>query len=148
MAAGLLALCLALAGCAATKSFFASRPALKEVNFDVSRKANDSAPFAVELVAVSDDTLLPKLLALSADQWFDPEATFKRDYPAMLQTWYYELTPGLALRVEEENWRRRGTRAVLLFANYKGKGAFRLRLDPYPNAHVLFAEKTIELAPP
>lgn len=133
-------------GCTAAKTLFHSKIALNEVNFEVSRKANDSTPFSVELIALSDETLLPALLAMSADQWFDPEANFKRDHPTAVQTWYYELTPGLHLQVRDAPFKQRSTRAVLLFANYKGKGAYRMRLDTYRRATVQFSEKTIELA--
>jgi hypothetical protein len=136
-----------LAGCAATKSLFQPKIALTEVRFEVARNANDTAAFPAELVAVSDEALLAKLLATSADQWFDPDAPFKRDYPAAaLQTWYYELTPGLSLRVRQPQFGKRGLLAVLLFAHYQGKGNYRLRLDQVAQAHVRFAEKTIERA--
>jgi hypothetical protein len=149
-AAAALVLVLAaqgLAGCAATKSLFKPKLALTEVEFEVARDANDTTAFPAELVAVSDEALLARLLATSADQWFDPDAPFKRDYPAAaMQTWYYELTPGLSMRVRQPQFGRRGLLAVLLFAHYKGKGNYRLRLDAVAVARVRFAEKTIELA--
>ncbi len=137
---------LALSGCAAAKSLLQPPIALTEVRFDVSPKANGATPFAVELVAVSDETLLAALLTLSAAQWFAPEANLKRDHPGAMRTWYYELTPGSSMPVEDAPFARRGTRAVFLFANYKGKGAYRLRLDATPRATVRFSEQDIELA--
>lgn len=141
-----LGMAFVLSGCAATKSLFQPSIALTEVKFDVARNANDSTPIAVEVVAVSDEALLAKMLTMTADQWFDPQSNLRRDYPALLQTWYYELTPGLRMQVRRDPFARRGTRAVLLYAHYKGKGAYRLRLDPYPKASVVFGEKDIALA--
>lgn len=133
--------------CSATKSLFQPKLALKEVRFEVSRKANDNAPFPVELVAVSDEALLTRLLAMGAAEWFAPDTNIKRDYPASaLRTWYYELTPGSTIPVRNAEFGKRGLRAILLFANYHGQGAYRLRLDAMPLARVQFKEKTIDLA--
>jgi type VI secretion system protein len=137
---------LLLGGCAATKSLLQPSIALKDVTFEVSAKANDATPFSVDLVAVSDETLVPALLAMSAAQWFDPATNIKRDAQTTLRSWNYELTPGLNMPVKDAQFGGRGTRAVFLFANYKGKGAYRLRLDATPHATVRFADKTVELA--
>jgi hypothetical protein len=146
-AASALALAvLVLSGCASSKALFQSKIALKDVHFSVLEKANDNMPFSVDLVVVSDETLLPALLAMNAAQWFDPATNFRRDHPASLAIWPYELTPGLSKPVTDARFAQRRTRAVLLFANYKGKGPYRLRLDNVPVATVLFLEKTIKLA--
>ncbi|NHZ66139.1 type VI secretion protein [Massilia sp. CCM 8694] len=136
---------LAISGCAATKSLFQPKIALKQVQFVVDATANDATPFAVDLVAVSDESLVPALLALTAAQWFDPGANIKRDYPDRVHCWSYELTPGMSKPVDDAGFAVRGTRAVLLFANYKGKGAYRLRLDATPKATVRFADKTVRM---
>lgn len=136
----------ALGACAATKSLLQPGIALKDVTFEVLANANGATPFAVDLVAISDDALLPTLLAMSAAQWFDPATNIKRDYQATLRSWYYELTPGLIMPVKDAHFGARGTRAVFVFANYKGKGAYRLRLDATPQATVRFSDKTVELA--
>jgi len=136
---------LVLSGCAATKSLLQPNIALKQVEFRVSEKANDAAPFSVDLVAVSDEALVSVLLAMTAAQWFDPSANVKRDYQDRVRFWSYELAPGLSMPVDDAKFAVRGTRAVLLFANYKGKGAYRLRLDATPKATIRFEDKTIDL---
>lgn len=144
----LIAAAFSLGGCGAAKALLQPRIALKDVTFEVLEKANDATPFSVDLVAVSDEALLPALLAMSAAQWFNPAANnLKRDYPApTLRSWYYELTPGQKMAAEDAQFGVRGIRAVFLFANYKGKGAYRLRLDATPHATVRFSDKTVELA--
>jgi type VI secretion system protein len=134
----------ALAGCAASPP----RIALRELSFEVAPAANDNMPFAVELVAVADEAVLAKLLALSAAQWFDPQSNLKRDYPLALQTWYYELTPGQRLELKPTPFAGRPSRGLLLFANYKTAGPYRLRLDTYEHASVLFGATAIEIAEP
>ena len=143
---GVLSGIFALAGCAATGSLLQPGIALKDVRFEVSANANDATPFAVELVAVADEALVPTVLGLSAAQWFDPVTNIKRDYQTTLRSWYYELTPGSTMLVNDAQFGGRGTRAVILFANYKGKGAYRLRIDATAHATIRFADQTVELA--
>ncbi|GGC13482.1 type VI secretion protein [Pseudoduganella buxea] len=141
----LAAAALLLTACETARKLLRPTVALTDLSFEVARGANGNAPFAVELVAPPDDELLAKLQALSAEQWFDPQANFKRDYPK-LRTWYYELTPGLRMRLNPTPFARARASGLLLFAHYQGKGAYRLRLDTYPKATVLFADKDIALA--
>ena len=136
-------LLVSLSGC--TMPLFKHKIALDELHFDVGRQANGSTPFAVELVAVDDDTLLATLLTLTAAQWFDPQANWKRDYPTTLHNWYYEVTPGQHLCFQPTAFSGRHAQALLLFANYKGPGAYRLRLDSYSRVRVAFAEYEIEV---
>jgi|GEM_PF-1594614 len=136
----------ALGGCAATKSLLQPKIALRQVQFVVTPKANDATPFSVDLVAISDEALVPVLLAMPAAQWFDPVANVRNDYQDRVRCWSYELTPGMSMPVEDAKFTVRGVRAVLVFANYKGKGAYRVRLDATPKATVWFDDKTVRLA--
>lgn len=143
----LAVLCLGLAvGC--STPFFKPRIALRELVFDVAPGANDNSPFALELVATSDDAVLAKLLALTAAQWFDPQSNLKRDFRAELRTWYYEPTPGSRVVVPTAGFAGTPGKGLLLFANYKSPGAHRLRLDSLTKATVVFAGDTVRIDPP
>ncbi|QNA89240.1 hypothetical protein G4G28_13575 [Massilia sp. Dwa41.01b] len=95
-------------------------------------------PLRIELVAAGDEQLLARLLELSAAQWFDPLANYRRDYPATLRSWDYELPPGATLHLQPAPCAGAKAAGLVLFASYKGKGAYRLRLDPYRKAVVTF----------
>lgn len=127
---------------------FKAKIALSELTFEVAPGANDDTPFAVELVAVSDDEVLKKLQMLTAAQWFDPQSNWRRDYPKALQTWYYELTPDRRFALPQPlPFARRPAQGLLLFANYKAQGAHRLRLESFKKAKVVFAAATIDVDP-
>ena len=135
---------LMLAGC--KTPLFKPAIALTELQLQVQNKANGNAPFAVELVLVDNDELLQKMLALSAAQWFDEGAVLKRDYPKNLQSWRYELVPDQQLPIDTRPFVGKRGQALLLYANYIGRGAYRLRLDQLPKARVVFQESGIQLA--
>lgn len=146
--ASLVLLCLAAAtGCAST-ALFQPRIGLGQLSFEVAPGANDDTPFALELVAVTDDEVLKKLQEVTAAQWFDPHANWRGDYPKALRSWYYELTPGRHWQLPQPlPFTRQPGRALLLFANYKGPGAYRLRLESFKKARVLFAASGISVDP-
>ena len=139
-----------LAGCASRPALFGPlfgpRIGLRELRLEVTREANDNMPLRIELVATKDEQLLAKLLTLSAAQWFDPLTNLRRDFPAALQTWDYELPPGASLALKPAPFAGVKAAGLVLFANYKGKGAYRLRLDPYRRATVVFGalDATVE----
>ncbi len=142
---GLVLLFLAATGCSPT-ALFKPRIALEELSFDVAPGANEDTVFALELVAVDDEHLLNHLRMLTAAQWFDPQANFRRDYPASLRTWRYELPPNSRLQLPQPlPFAHQPGRGLLLFANYRTPGAHRLRLDAYSKAIVVFGPSGISV---
>lgn len=145
----LLALLFIAMASACSTPMFKPKIALRELSFEVAPSANDNSPFAVELVATGDDEVLKKLLALSAAQWFDPHTNIKRDFPKDVQSWYFELTPGQRMALKPTPFGNKPGKGLVLFANYKGQGAYRLRLDSFAKAKVIFAATAIRIdAPP
>lgn len=136
-------LCIGFAaGC--STPLFQPKIALRELAFEVAPGANDNSPFAVELVATSDDDLLKKLQALSAAQWFDAQANIKRDHPALAFD-YYELTPGQDMTLRPTKFTNKPGKGLLLFANYKTQGQHRLRLETLHKAKIFFAADAIRV---
>lgn len=141
--AALLTLACLAGGCGSLAalpgaSLFGPRIALSDLRLEVAREANDNTPLRVELVAPRDEELLATLLGLSAAQWFDPLANYRRDHPDTLRSWDYELPPGATLHLKPAPFAGAKAAGLVLFANYKGKGAYRLRLDTYRRAVVSF----------
>ena len=142
---GLVLLCLATTACSPA-ALFKPRIALEELSFDVAPGANEDTVVALELVAVNDEYLLNHLGTLTAAQWFDPQANFRRDYPASLRIWRYELPPNSRLQLPQPlPFAHQPGRGLLLFANYRTPGAHRLRLDAYNKAIVVFGPSAISV---
>lgn len=142
-------LIIGLASACSAPTLFKPKIALRELAFEVATSANDNSPFAVELVATGDDEVLNKLLAMSAAQWFDPQTNLKRDFPKDVQSWYFELTPGQRMALKPTPFRNKPAKGLVLFAHYKGQGAYRLRLDSFDKAKVIFSANAIRIdAPP
>jgi type VI secretion system protein len=138
----LLFILIGSSGCSTT--LFKPKIALRELQFEVAPNANDSTPFAVDIVAVSDEDVLKKLQSTNAAQWFDPQSNLKRDYPQALKVWNFELTPNSRL-VAPAEFAGRPAQGLLLFANYKTAGAHRLRLETYKKASIEFAAGDISV---
>lgn len=102
---------------------------LKHISFTVASSANNDTPIPVDLVAVDDEELLKRLLALPAAQWFEQRAQLQRDFPAALYVWSRELVPGQRAEVDDPPINGRSGMAVLVFAGYSSPGMHRLRLD-------------------
>lgn len=128
---------------------FKPRIGLAELSFDVAKTANDNRPIEVELVSTSDAELFKKLLALPAAEWFDPRNNFQQDYPRTLQRWHYELTPGQLLILKPTPFAGQPGLGMVLFANYNTAGPFRLRVDTFSKARIVFSEHSLRVeAPP
>jgi type VI secretion system protein len=138
----LLLVLIGSGGC--STGLFKPRIALRELHFEVAANANDTTPFAVDIVAVSDEDVLKKLQLINAAQWFDPQSNLKRDYPQALMVWNYELTPNSSLAPDPE-FAGQKAQGLLLFANYKTAGAHRLRLEKYKKASIAFAAGDISV---
>jgi type VI secretion system protein len=140
---------IAMVSACSMPTLFKPKIALRELAFEVAPSANDNMPFAVELVATADDEVLKKLLTLSAAQWFDPQTNIKRDFPKDVRSWYFELTPGQRMAINPTPFGNTPGKGLVLFAHYKGQGAYRLRLDSFNKAKVIFAATAIRIdAPP
>lgn len=118
----------------------------KLLQIRVADNANLNQSIAFDLVIVKNKELLEKLLGLSAQDWFAQREQWKRDHPADLSTWEWELVPGK----DAAPFRLGGAGAVagvLVFAGYTTEGAHRARLDPYEVITIEFGEKGFALHP-
>lgn len=128
----LLACCVPLASCSMF-NFFKPTIKLNSVSFSVATSANDDTPIPIDLVAVDDEELLKKLLALPASQWFEQRAQLQRDFPQALFVWSKELVPGQRLDITDAPLKGQRGSVVLVYAGYSSPGMHRLRLDQQKN---------------
>lgn len=119
-------------GCA----FWQSRVDIHSVVIDVAEDANDNAPVAVDIVAIRDAALIPKIQSISAEQWFQAKAQIVRDAPDALGIWSLELVPGSHFVAENNPLQGQAAEAIVLFARYRSEGDHRLRLDNVSSLHL------------
>jgi len=128
-------------------SFWQSRVELKAVVIETVPEANDNAPVAVDIVAISDSALLPAIQALTATQWFNAKSQLLRDAPDGLRIWSLELVPGSRFVADDNPLQGVPAKAILLFARYRSEGEHRLRLDNTDSLHLLLMTDEAVLAP-
>lgn len=136
LAAALLA--LPLAGCGLV---FRSPVHTRTVELRAAPRANDDTPVRVQLVVVRDDELAKTVGTLSAARWFATRDQMRADFPATLETAQWELVPGQTVRIGRLPFRRRGARALFVFADYLAPGDHRARADPWTRATVELGER-------
>lgn len=132
-----------MSGC----SLWQSRVDITSVVIDVAQDANDNAPVAVDIVAISGPILIAQIQSLSAEQWFNAKPQFLRDAPNALHIWSLELVPGSRFVSETNPLKGLSADAILLFARYRSEGEHRLRLDETTSLHLLLMTNDIALAP-
>ena len=131
---------LILSGC----SLWQPTVKLKSVQLEVTERANDNAPIAVDFVAVRDPELLKTLQNLTAGQWFSNKSQILLDYPK-LKIWTLELVPGSQLKTKEIPLSGERATGLLMFAGYSGEGAHRLRLDKTKKLKLKFGDNEVQV---
>lgn len=134
-------LILILSGC----SLWQPTIKLKSVQLEVTERANDNSPIAVDFVAVRDPELLKTLQSLTAGQWFSNKPQILLDYPQKLKIWTLELVPGSRVETKEIPLSGEPADGLLMFAGYSGEGAYRLRLDQTRKLKLKFDDNEVQV---
>lgn len=142
----LLALAAHLTACNSGPSA-KSRVHTKLLAIDVMPKANLDHPVPLDLVIIYDPGVFEALLKLPAKEWFDKREQYKKDFPAQLQTWEWELVPGQVVPFFKLPGNARKAVGALVFANYLSPGNHRARIDPYEGAIVRLTESEMLVLP-
>ncbi len=147
------AMCLLLAGMTGGLSACAVLgwgPSVKlgAVTLDMTRRANDDTPLAVDFVAVKEPELLKVLQSLPAAKWFEQREQLQRDYPEGMKIWSLELVPGQHVETEEVPIHGERAQGLLVFAGYASPGMHRLNLGEIRKAWIRLEEKDLRLIQP
>ena len=134
-------LILILPGC----SLWQPTVKLKSVQLEVTERANDNSPIAVDFVAVRDPELLKTLQSLTAGQWFSNKPQILLDYPEKLKIWTLELVPGSRMETKEIPLSGEPADGLLMFVGYSGEGAYRLRLDQTRKLKLKFDDNEVQV---
>lgn len=125
------------AGLAACGMFGTSVPKLRmgDVRIVAAGDANHNSPVVFAVVVVADPTLEQRLMN-PEQKWFNPSADLAATYPAALQAYYCELTPGQEMRLPPALFDDRRAYAVFVFANLAG-GERRARIEQWREGGVV-----------
>jgi type VI secretion system protein len=107
-----------------------------------SAQANDNAPTRVDAVMIYRPAALTALLAMTAAQWFDSREQMRNDFPNAFEVHEWEVVPGGRVDVSKLPFRQRGL-GLVVFANYRGPGNHRTRIDIWRKATILLQDRTI-----
>jgi len=114
--------------------------ALRSIAFRVAEGANENSAIPVDLVLISDDTVVPPIIALTAAEWFQRREQFQRDFPSKLRVMNFELVPGSTVAARPVSRSPRPV-AAIVFANYQVAGAHRLRVNTERDLVVVLGER-------
>jgi type VI secretion system protein len=113
-----------------------------QVTTDVSVKANENNPIAVDLILVYNEKLLEDLIKMPSKEWFKQKYQIRRDYPEEegfeFRSW--EWVPGQQIPIQVLPLKP-AAKAVLIFADYLTPGPHRSRTDPFSDIVIHLGEK-------
>ena len=97
---------------------------------DVSARANNNNPVALDLVLVKDKKLFKELMKISAAEWFEKRNQYRLDYPKEigLSAGSWEWVPGQVVTIEPIPFKFK-VAGGLVFANYFTPGTHRAVID-------------------
>ena len=112
------------------------------VSIDISEKANQNSPVALDVVVVYDEELLARLLEFSSKDWFEKREQIKRDYlqGEGLDYWGWEWVPGQKVTIQKLPLKPEA-KGGFIFADYFSPGVHRVRIDPFGDVIVHLLEK-------
>lgn len=129
----MLSSCGFLSGCSmlGMDYFKGEKASWSQVMIAASDDANDNSAVAVDIVLVSDETLLPRLAELSAAKWFSSRADLSNTYPKGLRYSSWEVVPSQHLSVPVSKLEGARVMGGFVYARYSGSGAYRARIDAF-----------------
>jgi type VI secretion system protein len=112
-----------------------------------TERANLNNPVALDFLVVFNEKTETEASKLTARQWFEKKAQFKRDH--ILNQDYllfeYEFVPGDPVPVIDIPYTVSG-RSLLVYADYYTPGEHRVRVDPQKDATITLNERGFTLA--
>jgi type VI secretion system protein len=118
------------------------------VKVDVSARANNNNPVALDLVLVKDKKLFKELMKISAAEWFEKRSQYRLDYPKEigLSAGSWEWVPGQVVTIEPIPFKFK-VAGGLVFANYLTPGAHRAVIDASKPLVITLGAEGISVTP-
>lgn len=128
-----------------TRRFFGGDVELK---VEIDENANQNSSVALDVLIVSDDKILAKLIEMTSKQWYAEREQFKRDHlqGPNIDYWGWEWEPGQVVppQIITPPVSAVGT---VYFSNYATPGSHRFRVDPFTDVTIRFMEKDYSVVP-
>ncbi len=145
----LLAVCAGLLLSACGGYRFVQSLGGRQVHISVvnTERANLNNPVALDFLLVFNEKTETEAGKLTARQWFDKKAQFKRDHIVNVDylLYEYEFVPGDPVPVIDIPFTVSG-RSLLVYADYYTPGEHRVRVDPQKDATITLKERGFTLA--
>jgi type VI secretion system protein len=116
------------------------------LNVTLDPEVNDNSPVAVDVVLVSDKSVLKELSALTAQAWFGKRTTLLRMHASEIHVTSWEWVPGqevATLKIPHTGI----ADGVLLFANYTSTGDHSSTLPRNGTIGIAFGPKDFKILP-
>ncbi|OXJ22613.1 hypothetical protein CFB82_39775 [Burkholderia sp. HI2714] len=126
----------ALGGCS-TLGLSGEKAKWSEVTFTASDDANNNSPVAVDVVLVSDPAMLARLAEMTASKWFSVRDDLVSTYPKNLRYRSWEIVPSQHMGVSGDEFAGSRVAGAFVFANYRGPGAHRARIEHFSGRMVV-----------
>ncbi|HJR08834.1 MAG TPA: hypothetical protein VJ842_16360 [Pyrinomonadaceae bacterium] len=118
------------------------------VKVNVTARANNNNPVALDLVLVKDKKLFKELMKISAAEWFEKRNQYRLDYPKELglSAGSWEWVPGQVVTIEPIPFKYK-VAGGLVFANYFTPGTHRAVIDASKPVVITLGAEDISVAP-
>jgi type VI secretion system protein len=118
------------------------------VQVDVSPRANNNNPVALDLVLVKDKKLFKELMKISAAEWFEKRNQYRLDYPKEtgLNAGSWEWVPGQVVKLDPILFKEKFA-GGLVFANYFTPGTHRAVINPTKPIVITLGAEDITVTP-
>jgi type VI secretion system protein len=147
--ATILALLLVVSGCSSVTSPLRKASHLSgQITLDVTiaPAANNDAPIAVDMVAISDKKILTEVSTFPAAAWFAKRKDYVRLHSKEVRVYSWEWVPGqqvVSIKIPETAL----ADGVILFANYASPGAHSVMLPKSGIVRIDLGPEDLQLLP-
>ncbi|MDE1180919.1 hypothetical protein [Paraburkholderia sp.] len=117
-------------GCASI-GFKGDKVAWDHITLVASDDVNNNSPVAIDVVFITDETMVARIAELPASKWFAARDDLVSTFPKSLQVKSWELVPGQRVELTGKSFDRPRVSAAFLFANYADSGAHRVRIQQF-----------------
>ena len=145
--AGAMALALSSCGSAPQTDPRLGSVATQVIEIQVSPKANNDSPVAVDAVLVYDATLYDQLLQLPAREWFAKVEQYRLDYPRGFDVWRWEVVPGQVVQPQLLPDTVVQAIGMIVFADYFAPGDHRAAVGSTRGIRIYLLDKTFAIEP-
>lgn len=145
--------CLLMAGCTSLfkaeswKNLFIGAETLQSVSILADRDVNGGYPLALDIVAVTDVTVLSTLASLRANEWFAAKVDFQRQHQGKLTVLSWELVPGQHFADVKMAPEARTVVGVMVYADYLGERSYRASVQNQKKIVIRLRRDDFEVLP-